>query len=352
MATLIRFGKPAGPLLEHKQSFFKNNAALLARAETQARLYASQPRRTNCKNCDYALGQVAFRKLGVDYFFCSRCGHLNGGHEDTAEFCDALYTDAGGADYAQNYAATEKVSWDKRRDDIYRPKAAFLVEALSGEMDFPSLQGLSFADFGAGSGYFVGALRAEGLKRVVGYEVSEYQVGLANMMLGETLVTLHEARQIVTLAHQVSADVVSLVGVLEHLRDPRGMLAALSENPRVQYIYVSVPLFSLSVLIELAFPRVMPRHLSGGHTHLYTDTSITWFTREFGFKRIAEWWFGTDAVDLYRSLSVEIEWNGEKQPPEINNLLRQYMTPCIDELQLVLDQRKQSSEVHVLLRKE
>ena len=101
--------------------------------------------------------------------------------------------------------------------------------------------------------------------------------------------------------------------------------------------------------MELTHPRVFPRQLSGAHTHLYTAKSITHLCDEFGFKPIAEWWFGTDMVDFYRNLLVTLADNS--QSPEIVDLCARMIKPVIDDLQLALDKRHLSSEVHMLLAK-
>ena len=42
------------------------------------------------------------------------------------------------------------------------------------------------------------------------------------------------------------------------------------------------------------------------HTHVFTDQSIRYMAKKYKFKIISEWWFGTDIVDLFRNLSIEI----------------------------------------------
>jgi len=166
---MLRFGKSAGPLLAHKQSFFTENAAFLDEGHRIARIYMDQPRRTKCKCCLSAVGVVNFTKHGIDYHICDRCGHLNGAHEDTDAFCGDLYTENSGQKYAKNYGAADREAYDRRVRDIYIPKAEFLRDAILEENALP--EKLSYADFGAGSGYFVAAMRALNWKNVTGYEV-------------------------------------------------------------------------------------------------------------------------------------------------------------------------------------
>lgn len=301
---MLRFGKSSGPLLALKESFFTDNDALLEESLRLAKTYTAQPRRNACKACEAPLGDVDFTKHGIGYVICERCGHLNGAHEDTSAFCAAVYTERGGESYARAYSSEGAEAYQARVRDIYLPKAQFLVDTLQDQGESPA--SLAYGDLGAGSGYFVAALVELGLGAVQGYEVSEVQVDFANRMVPGVRVRRHELDEATELAATLEADVVSMIGVLEHVRRPRELLAALKRNRNVRYVYLSVPLFSPCVFFEMAFDDVMPRQLSGGHTHLYTDSSLDWTCREFGFERVGEWWFGTDMVDLYRSVSVRL----------------------------------------------
>ncbi len=344
---MIRFGKSSASLLTLKQSFFEENEAWLAYSKQLASVYVAQPRRTACKVCTGTLGEASFTKHGIEYVICVRCGHLNGAHEDTDAFCSAVYTDDGGERYARAYDAVTADAFTTRKKEIYSPKVQFLIDALREQGEHP--EALFYADLGAGSGYLVGALLDAGLSQATGYEVSQSQVAVADRMVGPNLVRQHELNAIESVAAHLEAEVVSLIGVLEHVQRPRGLLDALRHNEHVRYIYVSVPLFSPCVFFEMAFEDVMPRQLSGGHTHLYTESSLDWTCREFDLDRVAEWWFGTDIVDLYRSMAVRLASSDLLRKTQEN-----WMTmfePVIDSLQMELDRQRLASEVHLLLRK-
>jgi len=347
---VIRYSKPLGKLLNFKRSFFdENDRNLAALLETAAR-YRAQPVRTRCKNCDEAMrsSDPSFAKLGVAYYFCRRCGHMNGGHEDTEAFTRTLYTAGGGAEYAQGYTEADVRRFGERMEEVYVPKAKFLREALAENGE--SIAAVSITDFGAGAGYFVGAARACGFERVTGYEPSETLVTFGNRMLGEGAVRLHQMDETIGLIETAGTTVASFIGVLEHLREPRHALAAVQKNPQIRYMYMSVPLFSPTVALEAVFPNVMPRHLAGGHTHLYTESSINFFCDEFGFQRVAEWWFGLDVTDLFRDVIVTLRQTAADQ----GTLAEYWQTrfaPMIDDLQSVFDRHRACSEVHMLLRK-
>ncbi|MGQ0671767.1 MAG: methyltransferase domain-containing protein [Hyphomicrobium sp.] len=338
-----RFSKSSGPLLNLKQAFFDDNAALLAEGQRIGAVYRAQPARVACKNCEAPLGPPTFVKLDISYIVCDRCGHLNGAHEDTDAFCASMYTEDRGKKYAKNYAASDVAAYKTRTASIYVPKAEFLRDALRDAGQVP--KSLSFADFGAGTGYFVAAMKCIGLETVVGYEVSDQQSAMANAMIGEGSVIRHDLEEVIPIARSVTADVVSMIGVLEHVQKPRDVLAALKANPAVRYLYISVPLFSPCVFLEMVFPSIFQRQLSAGHTHLYTESSLDWMSREFGLKRISEWWFGTDMVDLFRYVTVGI---GQSQSEGAGQHWAASFAPVIDDLQAVLDKRKMSSEVHML----
>jgi hypothetical protein len=344
--VILRYGKPSGPLLALKQRFIDENDLLLEEDREINRVYVQQPIRTSCKNCDYSLGDQAFAKQGVAYALCTRCGHLNGLHQDTGTFCAAVYTDDNGDSYAKNYSAKDKRAYFQRVDDIYVPKVDFLCKSLSQLEE--TAETLRYADFGAGSGYFVCALRTQGIDRVQGFDVSKTQVDFGNTMMEQDLLRAHSLEETVNLAELVDADVVSMIGVLEHMQQPRKILDALRHNPRVSFLYLSVPTFGLTVFFEMVFPDVMQRQLSQTHTHLYTSQSLDWLAKEFDMRQVAAWWFGTDMMDLFRNVTVELE-----KKPDTKNMVEPWakvFTPLMDAMQLEIDKKHLASEVHMLFQ--
>jgi hypothetical protein len=338
---LTRFGKPSADIAQFKRVFVTQNDALLKRQREWASLYTAQPRRERCMACAAPIGAPDFFKVGIPFSVCQSCGHLNGHHQDTDAYCAALYTSDEGTDYAKVYSSGDRAEYRERVGKIYSPKAEFLFDGLRAEGVDPL--SVEYADFGAGSGYFLAALSHAGAKDITGYEVSGAQIELARAMLPGVSINRHDLSDIVELSRTCAATVVTMIGVLEHLQRPRDVLSALRDNPSVRYLYISVPLFGPSVFIELAFPQVMQRHLSGAHTHLFTDASLSHIAREFDMVRVAEWWFGTDIPDLMRCLNVTLPDGARERASGV-------LAPMIDALQLVIDERKASSEVHILAR--
>ena len=341
---LQRYGKSSEGILNVRQNFFDENEESLRLAKSQADIYIAQPRRVCCKLCNERLpDRPDFTKLSIPYASCARCGHLNGMHEDTDAFCRAVYLDPS---YATYYGSADAGRYQYRTEAIYRPKADFLCEVLAA--DGHALSKFSYADFGSGSGYMVAALIGAGADRTVGIEVSPHQVAYAKQMVAGDRFRLIDIADTVATVRNLDADVVSIVGVLEHLQDQRAVLQALRENPRVKYILLCVPLYGLCVFLEMVFPNVHPRHLIADHTHLFTEQSLRWMEQAYGFSRCAEWWFGSDMLDLYRQVLVSLS-----DKPETSGMAGEWtrrMRPLIDPMQLAIDKQRLASEVHLVLR--
>jgi len=349
---MIKFGKSSDELLDIKRSFFVSNDELVNETKRIGQVYASQPSRSNCKNCDYYLdSDISFYKLEIPYVFCSRCGHLNGAYKDTEEFCKQVYVSKGGKNYSKLYTEKSIKAYFKHVNKIYIPKAEFLIEALNSLNMHP--ENLRYVDFGAGSGYFLAALKTMGLSNSIGFEVSEEQIAFGNKInrwKAEEILKHHKLEETENIVAGINADILSMIGVLEHVQNPRTILLNLNRNENIKYIFISLPLFSPTVFFEIVFPSVFNRHLSSGHTHLYTESSIDYMCKEFEFKRVAEWYFGTDMVDLFRYLIVRM-----KQIPVTECLINKWkdlFIDLIDPLQLEIDKKKLSSEVHLLLKKQ
>ena len=126
-------------------------------------------------------------------------------------------------------------------------------------------------------------------------------------------------------------------------------MSAIKDNKHIEYFFISVPTFSLTVFLEILSPKIFQRHLSGVHTHLYTENSLAYLCKEYGFECMAEWWFGCDMIDLFRQVAVTLEKNGSSN--KVSCLWREKFAPIIDFMQVEVDKKHFASEVHMLLRK-
>ncbi len=344
----VQYGKLSTSLIMQKKTFFEENNKHILKQREISDIYTKQEKRLNCKNCGLPLeNNYDFVKDNIGYKICQTCTHLNGAFEDSAEYCQIVYADDGGKAYAENYSSKSLENYQYRVTSIYIPKAEFLYTSLKNQNVSPSK--LIYLDFGAGTGYFVSALDSMGLQNIFGTEVAKNQVELGNKMIGKELLSVHDLEDTANFLRSTNANVISFIGVLEHLQDPREAIKATKENDKIEYLYISLPLFSLSVYIEMLSDEVFHRQLHGGHTHLYTEDSIKHLAEEFGYEIVSEWWFGTDIVDLYRNIFVNLE---EKNTSKfLKQHYQNMMQDLIDAMQLEIDKKKYSSEVHMLLKK-
>ncbi len=341
-----KYGKSSRCLSDIKKLYFINNDKMMEKSRKLLDFYIAQPKRTSCKICNMPLNpEPSFVKLKVAYHICANCSHMNGAHEDTDDFCNFAYTDDGGN--ASDYRVNDLKAYDKRMEIIYLPKADFLLEALGTCVAAPTK--LSYFDLGAGSGYMVKALTERTVQHVIGYEVSHSQVALGNAMMESDKLRVFNFEDVYKIAETEHADVLTLIGVLEHLQRPLDLFAAIRKNPSIQYVMISVPLVSPTVFFETVFPQVMQRHLTDEHTHLFTHKSLAYLYESYGFEPIAEWWFGLDIEDLFRDVTVMLQKQGTAN--DAMEVWASQFTQAIEAMQLAIDERHLSSEVHVVLKK-
>lgn len=338
-----QYSKSSGFYSEQKSDFLDRNEQLLNKARAQNKFYSQQPKRTKCKICKTPLGHEAdFNSHLISYFFCSSCNHLNGEFEDTESFVAEIYTSENGSGYSANYVAEE---YSKRLEQIYLPKLDFLIESLTGEE-------VTILDVGCGSGYFVGAAERRSVK-ATGIDLNASMVSYGNKQLDlssnlDKPLKLVSENDFFDEILKTDSSVVSAIGVIEHLREPQEFFQAFDQSS-ARYLFYSVPLFSLSAIFENVFPSVFPRHLSGAHTHLFTEQSIKSMHDIFGLKTVSEWRFGTDVLDLLRSLTVRID--DLKGSKKVLDYLQNILGAHLDSFQKILDEAHFCSEIHVVAEK-
>ena len=80
-------------------------------------------------------------------------------------------------------------------------------------------------------------------------------MALANKMLGKEILKSHNLNDTNQIVSEIDADVVSLIGVLEHVQYPTEFLKNIKKNKKIKYLFISVPTFSLSVFFEMVFSK-------------------------------------------------------------------------------------------------
>ena len=342
-----RIGKPNASYLQEK-AFFLNqvsNRNLLEKAKKASAKYAQQPERSGCVVCLRKIEQPIFKYLGVEYCICNDCGHLNGIYEDTPEFARFLY-EQDNVDSVVSLFDDSQETFMARVDSVYKPKAEFLSKALKEQGEDPS--SMRYVDLGAGSGHFVLGMHESGLANAVGYDASSTMVDRTNALFEKEVLKHNKIEDIAELARTVEAEVVTMIFSLEHILGLRNFMSSLSQNKSVRYFFFAVPLYTPSVLIDVAFPDLSPRTIGLGHTHLFSEKSIEKMCADVGMSKIAEWWFGGNAFDLIRNIALNLQ-SGQNSAEAADAWLCQ-MADIIDDVQLVFDNKQMSSEIHLLVK--
>jgi SAM-dependent methyltransferase len=284
-----------------------------------------------------------FESHGITYKFCRGCGHLNGGYSDTEEFFMKLYLQENG--FEHNSSAYVDEAFDARVREIYSPKVQFLQDSIPSE-------GFSILDIGCGAGHFVAACLAVGIN-ATGIDVSKTSIDFGNQNLsrrfGKRALSYVNNHDYIDKILESKSTVISAIGVIEHIQDLPRLFDAI-RGSKAEYVYYSVPMASLSVLIENIMPNLFPRQLSADHTHLFTEKSLTKLNQLMRITPIAEWRFGSDITDLLRSLSLTVQESGMTQ--NAHDFFLNPLNLMRDELQTTLDKSHFCSEIHVLGRKE
>ena len=332
MNKIIKFSKSYKNIIKVKSDFYNNNISNVKSAIKINNLYKKQPLRKYCKNCGSKKIKLFIKNFKIPYKICSSCGHLNGAYQDTNNFAKKIYNQKSGKNYSKNYLN----DFNLRVKNIYIPKVKFLKKVIKNK--------IKLIDLGCGAGHFVKALELQGIS-AVGYDTSKHLCELGNKKLNKNKIYSIDFNKIYEIIHNnPDINTLSMIGVLEHLTEPHKILDIFKKK-KIKYLYMSVPLFSLSTFIENSFPNVFPRQLSGGHTHLYTEKSINYLAKKYNLKIIGEYWFGTDMPDLMRSL---INSGNILNKKIYTDELYKKFSKFIDKLQSVLDQNKICSEVHMV----
>lgn len=334
---IVKFSKSYNNILNLKSDFYTNNKLNKKIALKLNKLYTKGPKRKICKNCEKKIKFFFIKSFGVKYNLCNHCGHLNGEKLETKSFFKKLYVRGTGS---KNIEKNYKRAFSQRVKNIYNDKVLFLKQTLRKK--------IVVLDVGSGAGHFLKALEKNNI-RATGIEPNKLMCKIGNQYLRKNKLLNRDLNQLeqIVLENVENANCLSAIGVLEHLENPNGFLKAFQKS-NFKYLYLSLPLFSLTSFIENSFPNVYPRHLSGGHTHLYTKKSIYYFTKKYQFSIVGEWWFGLDIADLYRSLIVS---SSQVDQGLYKSYLNKYFYSMLNDLQKKIDEKKLSSEVHLILSK-
>ena len=330
----IFFSKKSKDILKLKQNFISSNDALIQQARSWNKFYNKQPKRKVCKNCENKLGKAAFSSHLANYTICSLCGNFNGLNKDTKKFNQYLYKDNEGKKFSKFYIKDYK----SRVKNIYIAKLKFLKKIIKGKKEI--------LEVGSGAGHFLKACEDSGIK-AKGFDVNLSMVKLGKKMLKKNEIDHFGINDIYDYVLKCQKEILVILGAIEHLENPNLIFKNFKKS-EAKYMFISVPLISLSVFLEHSFQNFYPRVMGGVHNHLYSEQSLKYIIKKNKLNVIGEWWFGTDIMDLMRAVLVYAK---PKDEIKYHKGFEKYFMSAIDDLQNVLDKKKICGDVHMIITK-
>lgn len=285
----------------------------------------------NCYICKSKKRSHLVSIHGFEYVICEECGHVYTTKRYEEESIRRFYETN---KYWAEITYANKETCHYRRDNIAKPKVEF------AERNIKSTSGI-WIDVGCGIGDLVDVVRERGWD-ARGLELSETSVSFAKEVFGVELI-----RQTLTeyLAAQPEiigkVSVVSLIGVLEHVVDPIGLLndaykALHDEGTAI----IQVPnADSLSTMIQTVFPDNVFRHMSPiEHIMVFTESSLFKGFERTGFIPKAIWHHGLDIYELLTNIALMNERT-------LGSRFFNTIMDTFNELQMVIDQHELSDRI-------
>lgn len=333
MKKIVNFSKPYNDIFSLKKDLYQNNDGYLKKILNLNKLYAKQKKRKFCKNCNFKLNKKDFTSRLVSYTLCLKCGHLNGLNEDSKKFVDFVYNKNEGKNYYPNY----NTNYKKRIKSIYKPKIEFLKKIIKKK--------INIIEIGSGGGHLLKACETMGIP-ATGFETNRSLIDLGNKYLSKNKLKYTDMNEITSKILHSKANTLVMMSVLEHLQKPNEILKAFRKS-KLEYLFISVPLFSMAVIFENIFQKIYPRVLGGAHTHLYTEKSLNYLAKKNNLNIIGEWWFGADIPDLFRMLIN----SSNKFDKKYVDIIYQNFGDMCNSMQTIIDKKKFCAQVHMVMQK-
>ena len=274
---------------------------------------------------------------GFEYVTCEDCGHVYTTRRYTDEAIRRFYETN---TYWAEVTYANKSTCHYRRDNVARPKVEFAERYCAGSRG-------TWLDVGSGIGDMVSVAQENGWK-ATGLELSETSVAFAKEIFNVELLrqTMEEYRDHhPELAGTV--DVVSLIGVLEHVVDPVGLLRQANQMLKPGgMVMIQVPnARSMATMVQETFTQNVFRHMSPiEHIMVFTESSLNRAMTNGGFEPLAYWYHGLDFYELLTNLVLA-------NPRVQGSRLYTALMENLNELQQVIDYQELSDRIIVCARK-
>lgn len=303
--------------------------------------YLAQNEQSIEQSCCYICKGTARKSLaeihGFTYAACADCGHVYTTRRYTDEAIRRFYeTNA----YWAEVTYANKATCHYRRDNVALPKVQF-AERYCAETKG------NWLDVGSGIGDMVSVALQRGWQ-ATGLELSETSVAFAKETFGVDLQRETMEEHVARSPELVGTfSIVSLIGVLEHVVDPMGLLGQANRMLKPGgIVMIQVPnAGSLATMVQESFPENVFRHMSPiEHIMVFTESSLNRALDQGGFEPLAYWYHGLDFYELLTNLVLA---NPKVQGSRLYGALMENLNA----LQQVIDDQELSDRIIVVARK-
>ncbi len=269
---------------------------------------------------------------GFRYVNCLSCGHV---------YTDSRYSDEAIRRFYEKNVYWSEVTYANKETCYYRRENIALPKVEYAEKQVGEGQGRLWLDVGAGIGDMVSVAKERGWQ-AVGLELSETSVAFAQETFDVVLHSQTLEEYLVQRPEVMGrAAMVSLIGVLEHVVDPMGLLAQAHKVLMPGgAVMIQVPIGnSLAAMVQSVFPHNVFRHMNPiEHIMLFTEPSLKEALDRAGFKMVSAWYHGLDIYELLTNLSLVNEQ--VREAPLFGAMMEMF-----NDLQQVVDEKRLSDRI-------
>jgi 2-polyprenyl-3-methyl-5-hydroxy-6-metoxy-1,4-benzoquinol methylase len=293
-------------------------------------------RQDKCYICGNQARRKRLEAYGFTYFECNECSLYYTGTRFSDAAIERFYENN---EYWSKITYGSEETYRYRRDFVAKPKVEFVER-------YKEIGSGSWLDVGAGIGDLISVVQEKG-GCGVGLELSRASVEFGKKMFGVSLIR-QTLERFVKNAEEKSFDVISFIGLLEHVTDPISYLnIAHSLLKQDGCVLIQVPnAESVATQVQGVFPENIFRHMSPiEHIMVFTRRSLFTALKLTGFEPIALWYHGLDIYELLNSLTLVNERMS-------GSPLEETFIEHNNELQQVIDDLELSDRLICLARKE
>ncbi len=273
---------------------------------------------------------------GFEYVKCLHCNHLYTTIRYTEEAIQNFYKSN---KYYSQITYANKETCHYRKENVAKPKVQFAEQFVRKQNK------KTWLDVGSGIGDLVSVLKENGWD-ATGLELSETSIAFSKETFNVSLVR-STFGEYLKANHDKVFDVISFIGVLEHVPNPLELLQmAHSSLTGKGIIMLQVPnAFSLTSHLQSLFYNNVFRHMSPlEHIMLFSKDSLCKALETTGFKPLSFWWHGMDIYELLNNLTLI-------NPKVQNSIFSQNIIDNMNELQFVLDRKELSDRIICVAKK-